>query len=67
MNKSLNLPKRLKVFSFTSHIFKGMTLLRVNKEINELFKYKHYLGNILTICRVSVVAGRGQGHFCQCM
>ena len=44
-----------------------MILLWVNKEINELSKYKHFLGNILTICRVSMVVGRGRGCLCQCM
>ena len=53
------------VFLYTSH-FKGMILLWVNREIHELFKYKHYLGNILTICRVSMVVGRGKGCLCQC-
>ena len=52
------------VFFYTSY-FKGMILLWVNKEINELFKYKHYPGNILTICRVSMVVGRGKGCLCQ--
>ena len=28
------------VFSFTAYLFKGMILLSVNKEINELLKYK---------------------------
>ena len=38
-----------------------MILLWVHKEINELFKYKHFLGNILTICRVSMVCSQRGG------
>ena len=42
-------------------------MLRVNEEFNELFKYQHYLGNILAISRVSMVVGKEKGCLFQCM
>ena len=48
-----SITKSGKVFSITAYLFKGMVLLSVNKEINELSKCKDYLGNVLTICRIN--------------
>ena len=50
---NFSITKSGKVLSITAYLYKGMVLLSVNKEINELLKYKDYLGNVLTISRMN--------------